>query len=140
MNFDPLLATQLVAGTVTAGVTLVGFFSGPGALRNRLKNDIDLLEKLPPGSAAHETLLAHIDDQLTAIRSLDQTASRDGQGAVIGGLLVIGFGWLGFYLIGLDDWWWDLTGALVLIFAAAGLTSVYDDIQRVPRDPKGKRI
>lgn len=140
MEFDPLVASQIAAVTITASVTLAGFFSGPGALRNRLKGDIELLEKLPPESTAHSTLLANIDDQLKVIQKLDRTASRDGQGAIIGAILVVAFGWLGFYLLRLNDWWWQMGGAVTLIFAAAGLAVVFEDLQRVPRDKDNKRI
>lgn len=140
MDIDVLQIGQVAAGAVTAATALAGILTGPGALRSRLRNDIALLEQLPPGSPAHDRLLEHIDYQVGHIAELDRNASRDIQGAIISGIMIVLFGVLGFWLLNLDDWWWRVAGGIILVFPLAGLSSMYDDLQRVPRDAKGKRV
>ena len=149
INFDWQSAAQIAGAAVTAGVALAGFITGPGALRNRLKGDIELLGGIPAESAAYESLLGHIEHQVKTIETLDKSASRDASGAVIGALLAIGLGWLGFFLFETDGepwgwpiwaWVWTGLGVFSLICAAACLSNMFDALQRVPRDENDKPI
>lgn len=144
-------AVAQIAGTaITAGVALAGYLTGPGALRSRLKGDVELLTNLPTDSSAHEKLLEHIDHQIETIVKLDTEASRDTSGAVIASLMALGLGWLAFYLFGLDwrpwgwhhvwKWVWNALGVVMVVSAAACLSLMFDALQRVPRDIGGKPI
>ena len=149
MSFDVdwQAAAQIAGAAVTAGVALAGYFTGPGALRSRLKGDIAMLSDLPPASAAYESLLAHIHHQVRTIETLDKDASRDTAGAVIAALMAIGLGWLGLFLFqteaaprgwSLWEWVWTGLGVFSLICAAACLSNMFDSLQRVPRDKNAK--
>lgn len=55
IDLDWQSVAQIAGAIVTTGVALAGFITGPGALRNRLKSDIELLGGLPVESAAYKT-------------------------------------------------------------------------------------
>lgn len=130
-----------VIGTLApAAVALLGAFRGPGALRSRLRHDADLLEKLPEGSAAHGTLLAHLNDQLERIAKTESEGKRDTSGAAVGGFVAVLFAWLTVFLYTQDDWWWRALSAIAAFLAVFGLAYLFERIQKVPRDEKDNPI
>lgn len=131
---------KVAVGVVPAAVTLAGLSRGPGAMRSRLKHDVELLEKLPPESEARTKYEAYLAIQVDRFAKLETESSRDIQGLVISGIMVVIFGAAALVLFSLDGWWWWIGGVVIAIFSLAGLSSMFDDAQRVPRDAKGKRV
>lgn len=139
MSNDLETIGRVAIGLVPAVVALVGYMRGPSQLRATLRHDVEMLEKLPTGSAPHKLLLSSIERQLKRIDLLDTEASRDVQGAVISALMIIGLGYLALWLIGNGEWWGIGLATVTGILVGAGIGSMFDDLQRVPRDEKGKR-
>ena len=125
---------------VPAAVALVGVLQGPGALRSRLRHDIEMLEKLPKDSAAHAKLLGYIDAQMERFAKVETDSRRDWNG-LIGGTVasvVLGVAFMG---LGAYDTWWSLM--LRVLAVLSGLTAlivVFESAGKVPRNEKGHRI
>jgi hypothetical protein len=140
LDIDWATAWRAALGALPVIVTLAGLARGPGAVRSRLKHDVELLEKLPEGTAARESYEKYLETQVNRLAKLETESSRDLQGLVISVVLVVAIGGFGLWLMTLDHWVGWVIGVAAIVFAAAGLGSVFDDAQKVPRDEKGKRI
>lgn len=131
---------RLALGALPALVALVGVLSGPGALRSKLRHDIEMLEKLPKDSSAHRRLLQYIDAQVERFANLETESSRDWNG-LVGGFVSAVVLWAGFlYLIPMDTWWSWILGVLVGLFALVAMILIFESAAKVPRNPKGVRI
>lgn len=137
LNWDVI--GKAVAGAIPIVAAIVGFFRGPGVLRSRLNHDVDLLQRLPPGSPPHDHLLEKIDRQLRTIESIDREASRDVSSAVIAFLLIVGLTFASVWLWAIQVWWGYLLAIGIAIFALAGIASMIDSLELVPRDEKGRK-
>ncbi|MGL4173998.1 MAG: hypothetical protein ACRCTR_08005 [Actinomycetota bacterium] len=140
MNFDLETAARVLAVLVPASVTLAGIIRGPGALRSRLRHDVELVEKLPEDSVARKMLLESIASQVDRVTKLETESSRDWEGTIIGTILVVIFLGLAVWLGGLGTWWAWVLAVLTGVFGLAGLAHVSETAQRVPRDEKGNKI
>lgn len=129
---------RVLVGAVPAVVTLVGLTRGPGAMRSRLKHDVEVLEKLPAGTEARTRYEAYLAIQVERFAKLETESRRDIQGLVIAGFLVVGVGAIALYCFALEGWWWWICGVVLSVFAIAGLSTMFEAAQRVPRNEKGK--
>jgi hypothetical protein len=131
---------QAVAAVVPAVVAAVGLARGPGSMRSRLRHDVQMLSELPPDSPAHKTLLAHVGDRIEHLAKFETEATRSWDSFVIALFISVGFGALALWLFTSDRWYWWLSGVPMAVIALATLTIMFEAAQRVPRDPKGKRL
>lgn len=140
LSGDPGAIGRLLAASLPALVTILGLLRGPGAIRTRLRHDVELLEKFPPDSEARRKFEVYLSEQVDHFAKYETASKRDVQGLVIAGVLVVGFGALALWLFTLEDWWWWILAASIAIFALAGLATMYESAQKIPRDDKGKPL
>jgi len=140
VNFEPDAIARILAVSAPALVALAGALRGPGALRSRLRHDIELLNSLPTDSAAHTNLLQHIEHQLLNLSKLETEGKRDWQGLIISAVLVLAFAAGAYWFIDRLTWWGWVTGGTLALFALVGLGEVFGRAQRVPRDNKGNKL
>lgn len=137
-----LLNWETLGKAVLAGVpvlvTVVGILRGPGALRQRLRHDVELLEKLPEDSEARNRLLTLLDKEIEQLVLVDTEGKRDWTGFGTSLVLVVALGGLGLWLWGLDAALWRALALIPWLFALVGLTSILESLQKIPRDEKGK--
>lgn len=69
----------------------------------------------------------------------DRTPTRDVPGAVLGLALLLGFGWLAWTAWSAGGWWF-LAALPCAFMASLGAYGITADLQRVPRDHRGRRI
>ncbi len=81
---------------------------------------------------------AYVTKQIERLESYETDAKRDWGSAVIALVLVGLLFWAAFALFGVDHWAGDIAAWSLIVIAAAGLSSMYDSIKRIPRDEKGK--
>ena len=138
VTIDWELVGRVVVGGLPVAVTLLGLLRGPGALRSTLKHDLALLEQLPETSPARGTWLKHIEMQVERIRLLDSEGKRSWQdfGIALGLVVALLAGTV--WLWGLSAWWQLAIAGVLAIFALAGMSTMFEALQRVPRDEKGK--
>ena len=133
-------AAKTLPAVVPAAATIIGLGRGPGALRSRLRHDVELVEKLPADSTAQRKMLSHIESQIDRISKLETEASRDVQSLVLALIFAPTLGILTLYLADRDHWLaWAaavFSGLLALVF----VYGIFESAQRVPRDQKGHRI
>lgn len=139
-DLDWTAAGRVLAGVVPVVIALVGLSRGPGAVRARLRHDIELLDKLPAGSPAYQRLESYLDGQVERFTKLETESSRDVQGAIISFVLVLAFAFTGVWLVSLGAWWQAVPGLVSLLFAAVGTGETYKAVQRVPRDEAKKPL
>lgn len=135
VEWDWVLKSVPVVATVLTAV--VSASKGPGALRSRLKHDVELIEKVPE-SDARTALLDLVQSEIHALRRWEVDARRDWTSFVFALICAPSFGFLTIWLVQQDDWWsWlsVLTGTLSLVL----LYGIFESAQRVPRDKKGRR-
>ncbi len=138
VQWEPIIRSVV---TVVPGlVAIVGLARGPGALRSRLKHDIELLEKLPEGSEPHAVMLDHISAQVHRMTAREDTASRDWPMFVVSVIAAPGLGLMSVYLWQQHHWWGILLASLSGLLAVIFLYGLFETGQRVPRDSRGKRI
>ncbi|KAA1426466.1 hypothetical protein [Nocardioides antri] len=139
-NIDWRMVGQVLATAAPLAVAALGASRGPGALRSRLRHDVDMLDKLPEGTAARASMLGYLDEQISRIRKLDAEATRDVTASVLGAVLALVFIWGAIWLIDREDWWWQIMAAGPAVLALAALIYLFEAVQRVPRDDKGHPI
>lgn len=140
MEIDWPTTARVVATLVPAVVAVVAFASGPGGLRSRLRHDAEVLEKLPPGSAAHTELLDLVATQVTRIAQLETDASRNWP-MLVGAALATPFAFWGtIELATADHWWWWIVAVGLGFTGLALLYGIFESAQRVPRDKDGNRL
>lgn len=133
-------AAKTLPAVVPAVATVVGLGRGPGALRSRLKHDVDLVEKLPDGSGAQEKLLTHIEGQITRISKLETDATRDWSSFVLAIVSAPSLGVLTIYLAGREHWLAWIAAVFSGLLALVFVYGIFESAQRVPRDKKGHRV
>lgn len=125
---------------VPAVVALLGFLRGPGALRSKLRHDIEMLEKLPKDSDPYKKLLVYIDAQVARFARIETESSRDVQGFVVGLVLSALIWGAALWLWTLGAWYWRAGAVVVACVALAGMSVTFDSAQKVPRGEDGKPI
>ncbi|GAA0363856.1 hypothetical protein GCM10009530_11930 [Microbispora corallina] len=137
VDWGDLVAKSLPA-VVPLLTALYAATRGPGVIRERLKNDAEVLEKLPD-SDARTQLLELIGDEVRALRQYN-SAKRDLTSLGMALVAAPALGYLALWLAGLGPWWGP-PAALVAGFLALACTyGIFESAQRVPRDAKGRRL
>ena len=135
-NWDVI--AKFIVGAIPVLVTLVGVTRGPSRLRSTLKHDVELLALLPEDSDARSHMLDLVEAQVKRIALLETEGRRNWQNFASSAFIVVVLSALGLWLFSLDRWWWTASAVFLLIFSLVGLSSMWEDVQRVPRDEKGK--
>lgn len=135
-----LSALKVVAAALPAVAAILGLVNSSGRMRKQIRDDIELLDKLPADSEAHERLLSHIAGQVETLISWRETSKRDWSGLSVGVVITGLFGVGAWWLFGHGRFWTSVLGALSLVVAALGLFGISESIARVPRDDKGRRL
>ena len=134
------LALKALPALVPLVTVLITLGRGPGALRDRIKHDVELVEKLPD-SRARDGMLDLVEREVRDLNRFDATASRDlpmfGLSLVSAPLL----GYLTLWLIRDQHGWWTVPTAVVSgLLALLFVYGIFETGQRVPRDKGGKRL
>lgn len=131
---------KVAIAAVPAGTAALGIARGAGGLRNRLKHDVELLEKLPDESEAKEALLSSVARQIKRIERAEQDSSRDVPMLVLALVTAPLLGYLTLWLIQRGHWWTAIlavpTGVLGLVF----VYGIFDSAENAPRGSTRRRL
>jgi hypothetical protein len=134
------LALRALPALVPLITLLVTLVRGPGALRSRIKHDIELLVQLPESAPARDALLSIINSDIETLGAY-HTAKRDWSMFVVAIICAPLLGYLAVWLVVEQDGWWTVPVAFVSgLFAVIFVYGIFEAGERVPRDEHGKRI
>jgi hypothetical protein len=124
--------------TLAAGLKLMDSRQETSRRRSQLANDLDLLDRLPPGSEAHERLERFINKSVVELVVRETEERRDPVGIVLAGAFLIGAGWAGYqYWVQDGSRWWLVPAA---VFGLIGLVGMSQDAVPRRRDARGRPI
>jgi len=134
------VALKAIPVLVTLATFLVTLSRGPGALRSRLKHDVELVEKLPD-SLARAVLLDFVHEEAKALTKYELEASRQWPLFVFSLMVAPSLGYLTVWLIRDQNGWWTVPAAAVAgVVTLLFVYGIFETGQRVPRDKDGKRL
>lgn len=123
---------------VPLATAVFGAFRGTGALRNRLRHDAEIVEKLPE-SAARTELLELVNDEVKALRQYD-AGTRNWTMLVVA-IIGAAICWYGAIWLVMRATWWSVPAGVVVGFVALAFTyGIFESAQRVQRDRDGKQL
>lgn len=140
VDIDWDTARQVVAAVIPIAAAAAGFAKGPSSRRRRLAQDVEMVEKLPEGSEARESLLQSINLQIVLLHNIETSATRDWSGAVIATLMGAGCGYGTVFLFDRDTWWGYLAGVILAVSTLACASLTFDAVRLDFRDEKGNPI
>ncbi len=139
MDADDWSKVVLAAIPVVGAVAKV-LRGAVGGRRGRLVNDADLLAKLPPGSAAYERMLGHLDEEVARIIEEEDRKRRDVVGVVLGLALLAGAAALVVSAWRSDGDVSPFLWAAAAVVAVLGTVGLVQDAMLRARDDAGRPI
>jgi hypothetical protein len=131
--------TQAAPGVVALLAGAFGLARGQGKLRSSIRFDVETAAKLPEGSAAHDTLMVHIETQLKELTAQDTERRRDWTGFTLGVIFALSGGYGTVWFFQHSDWWrWF--GLITAFAATLGLYGMVEGPSRKKRDHIGRAI
>lgn len=130
---------KIVGGAAPFVLALVGVMGGPGRQRRMLQHDVEMLAKLPAGSAAAVALLAHVEHQIDLI--CKQAGQRRDVASMAFALVLAPLtGWFAVSLAFRDEWYSKLFGAILAALSSVFVYGIFESASLAERDAKGRRI
>lgn len=129
-------AIGLGGAVALAALTLAREWATTRSARSRIRDDIEILDKLPAESPAADALRAHIERAILRLVESDQTHRRDPSGLILTAFFVAATAWTVRAAATGSDWWFLAVFGLGL-FAIAGFATSFP---KVPRDESGREI
>jgi hypothetical protein len=124
--------------TLAAGLRLMDSRQAMSRRRSQLVNDLDLLDRLPPGSEAHERLERFVHESVVDLVVRETEERRDPVGVVLAGAFLVGAVWAGYqYWVHEGSRWWVVLAAVLALFGLVGMSQ--DAVPR-RRDARGRPI
>jgi len=132
-------ALQLAPSIATVAAASFGLIRSDGKLRRNLRHDVETLKELPEGSSARTAMEEHVEWEIAQLRGSAKDGRRDASGAVIGAIMLLGFGYLAVWLVQHDAWWsWFWIPSAIL--ASIGIYGVAEGLTTKKRNAQGRAI
>lgn len=107
--------------------------------RDRIKQDLELLQLLPEGSKARVKLTEHVENRVLKLIEHDEELRRDPTGIAFSVIFfALAAACIGYAVHG-GSWWWLLVvpGAFLLLISISGFSQ---DVRKLKRDEKGRPV
>lgn len=104
--------------------------------RSRIRDDIEILDRLPAESPAADPLRAHIERSVLRLVESERTHRRDSGGLILTAFFAAATAWAVRAAVTGSDWWFIAVVGLGL-FTIAGFATSFP---KVPRDERGREI
>lgn len=119
-----------------AALTLAREWASTRGIRGRIREDIEILDKLEAGSPAAIALHEHIERAVLRLVESDRTHRRDPAGLVLTAVFGLATAWAG-RVSATGSNWWLLPAAGLAMMTIAGFATSFP---KVPRDERGREI
>jgi len=134
---------EVIAAIVSSAAVLVTAWlqarRGRGGKISDLKQDLEVYQLLPEESTSRSILLLHIDSRIQATVHESELLRRDPAGVIIAiTLMVVALAFM-YLTFARGGWWWASLPVSVAV-AILGVYGFIQDLKKLERDDKGRRI
>jgi hypothetical protein len=108
--------------------------------RRRLRQDVEIAEKLPKESAAYGEMLSIIEEDVAALRNAEARGRRDIPWVISAAVGAGFFGWMTLLLVQQDSWWLRVAAVVPVFLVIVFMYGAFESWGRAPRDRDGLRV